>query len=108
ELESEGDILVIYDSKERPKFIYANDKTLNVETDQVFKDLWHSLKVPAAEDISNELEKAGLKSMEVFATKVNPKNKVKKKSKQRNRKVKITNTHLEGIDLTKDYVAEKK
>ena len=36
------------------------------------------------------------------------KNKMKKKSKQRNRKVKITNTHLEGIDLTKDYEVEKK
>jgi len=109
ELEEEGSILVIYNkTKGTPMVIYPNDKSFNVETDEVFKDLWHSLKVPAAEDLSKELEKAGLKSMEVYESKINPKNKVKKKSKQRNRKVKITNTHLEGIDLTKDYVVEKK
>lgn len=107
ELEKEGDILIIY-SKDNPRIIYANDKKLNVETDDVFKDLWHSLTVPPEEDLPKELEKAGLKSMEVFETKVNPKNKSKKKTKQRNRKVKITNTHLVDIDLTKDYVVEKK
>ncbi|ORX60821.1 transcription initiation factor IIE, beta subunit [Piromyces finnis] len=109
ELEEEGNILVIYNkTKGIPMVIYPNNKAYNVETDDVFKDLWHSLKVPAGEDLSKELEKAGLKSMEVYQSKINPKNKVKKKAKQRNRKVKITNTHLEGIDLTKDYVAEKK
>ncbi|ORX77317.1 transcription initiation factor IIE, beta subunit [Anaeromyces robustus] len=107
ELEAEGDILIIY-SKDTPRIIYANDKSLNVETDEEFKKLWHELTVPAAEDLSKELEKAGLPSMKVFETKVNPKNKVKKKSRQRNRKVKIMNTHLEKkFDFTKDYVADK-
>ena len=32
ELESEGDIMVIY-NKEVPRFIYPNDKSLNVEMD---------------------------------------------------------------------------
>jgi transcription initiation factor TFIIE subunit beta len=106
ELEKEGEILVIY-SKENPRIIYANEKELNVEMDKEFKELWHSLTVPAEEELSKELKNAGLKSMEVFEAKVNPKNTNKKKTKQRKRKVKIINTHLD-IDLTKDYVKQKK
>lgn len=49
---------------------------------------------------------AGLKTMEVFEKKVITEPK-QKKSKTRNRKGKITNTHLQNLDLTVDYVPRK-
>jgi hypothetical protein len=49
---------------------------------------------------------AGLKTMEVFEKKVITEPK-QKKAKNRSRKGKITNTHLQNLDLTVDYVPRK-
>ncbi|KAH9450641.1 hypothetical protein H4Q26_015201 [Puccinia striiformis f. sp. tritici PST-130] len=78
--------------------------------DPDFREMWHSLQTPPVHSLPIELQEAGLTS----TTSNNPKptnsnRKIKKKS-GKGGKVKITNTHLKdlGIDLSKDYLPNKK
>ncbi|OMJ28631.1 Transcription initiation factor IIE subunit beta [Smittium culicis] len=72
-----------------------------------FKSIWFGLRVPDETDLGFEMDKAGLKQMQVDKRKQSSLDDDKKKLKTKNRRIKITNTHLEGIDLTKDYVPNK-
>ncbi|KAJ1656268.1 transcription factor TFIIE beta subunit, TFIIEB, Tfa2 [Dispira simplex] len=103
----EGKVLATRNKDNVPRMLYYNthpELKLSVTPD--FKTMWHELKVPDEADLAKELNRAGLKQMEVFEKKVIKPESKSKRAKQRNRRVKITNTHLEGIDLTKDYVGE--
>jgi len=105
ELIQSQQILAICSKDNAPKTLFHNEMQLDIRLEPDFKEMWHSLKIPDETDLPRELEKAGLKTMEVFEKKVAKAEPKLKKAKQRNRRVKITNTHLEGIDLTKDYDA---
>ncbi|ORX80289.1 hypothetical protein K493DRAFT_320910 [Basidiobolus meristosporus CBS 931.73] len=107
ELVETGQVYVIRNKDNTPRILFYNDARLNVDFDADFKQMWHELRAPDETDLPAELEKAGLKTMEVFEKKAAVDDSKQKKAKARNRKVKITNTHLEGIDLTQDYVAPK-
>ncbi|ORX88664.1 transcription initiation factor IIE, beta subunit [Basidiobolus meristosporus CBS 931.73] len=107
ELAEAGQIYIIRNKDETPRILFYNDARLNCDFDADFKQMWHDLRAPDETDLPAELDKAGLKTMEVFEKKAKSDEPKHKKSKARNRKVKITNTHLEGIDLTQDYVAPR-
>ncbi|KAI8926909.1 hypothetical protein BC831DRAFT_454302 [Entophlyctis helioformis] len=106
ELEKDGSVTVVRNmSKEgRPaRLVYYNDKELNLTMSKEFMQHWHNVKLPPESDIGKELEKAGLKSADVITMSKPVQIKAKSKAKRKTR-FKLTNTHLEGVDLTKDPV----
>ncbi|KAJ1965436.1 transcription factor TFIIE beta subunit, TFIIEB, Tfa2 [Dipsacomyces acuminosporus] len=105
DLRKEGLILTITNKDGNPKHIFYNQHTLQTPVDDDIKRRWAELRIPDEADLAFEMEKAGLKQMQVEQRVAQTED--KKKAKQRVRKVKITNTHLVDIDLTKDYVPEK-
>ncbi|GAB5591270.1 hypothetical protein Unana1_06170 [Umbelopsis nana] len=106
ELAAEDQILVIRHKDGNPRVLFCNDEKYNTPIDDEFKKMWAEIPIPDETDLPRELESAGLKTMEVFEKKVITEPK-QKKSKNRNRKGKITNTHLQNLDLTVDYVPRK-
>ncbi|KAI8079804.1 uncharacterized protein BX664DRAFT_341493 [Halteromyces radiatus] len=106
ELAGESRILVVRNKDGNPRVLFYNDPEQNTHMDPEFKTMWSDIKIPDETDLPRELENAGLKTMEVFEKKVVSEPKVKR-SKTRNKKIKITNTHLSHIDLSKDYVPKK-
>jgi transcription initiation factor TFIIE subunit beta len=106
ELASEGRILVVKNKDGAPRVLFWNDQRYNTAMDQEFRDIWHRLRIPDEIDLPKELEKAGLTHMQVFDKK-GPGDIPKRKPVRRNRKMKITNTHMKGLDLTKDFVIQK-
>lgn len=75
-----------------------------------FKELWHELKVPDLVDLPKELEREGLSTTDMLDAPIsaaqaaaNAKNKKKKKGAGA-RRFKLQNTHLEGVDLSQDFV----
>ncbi|KAI9300810.1 hypothetical protein BJ944DRAFT_272420 [Cunninghamella echinulata] len=106
ELAGEGKILVVRTKDGNPRVLFYNDPEQNTHMDNEFKTMWSDIKIPDETDLPKELENAGLKTMEVFEKKVVSEPKPKR-SKTRNKKIKITNTHLSHIDLSKDYVPKK-
>ncbi|KAG0170668.1 hypothetical protein DFQ28_011224 [Apophysomyces sp. BC1034] len=106
ELATEGRILVIRNKDGNPRVLFHNDMQYNTLIDHEFKKMWGDISIPDETDLPKALENAGLKTMEVFEKKVvsDPK---PKRSKIRSKRIKITNTHLAHIDLSKDYVPKK-
>ncbi|KAL1926055.1 hypothetical protein VTP01DRAFT_7148 [Rhizomucor pusillus] len=102
ELADEGQILVIRNKEGNPRVLFHNDMQYNTPIDAEFQKMWSEIPIPDETDLPKKLESAGLKTMEVFENKVTEEPKIKR-SKARNRKIKITNTHLSHIDLSKDY-----
>ncbi|RKP37863.1 hypothetical protein BJ085DRAFT_23378, partial [Dimargaris cristalligena] len=103
----QGLVLAIRNKDNVPRYLFYNPHpAVRVDVNPEFKEEWNRLKVPDEADLSKELDRAGLKQMEVFQTVISDKDSKSKKPKARNRRVKITNTHLQGIDLTTDYVVE--
>lgn len=70
-----------------------------------FLDLWHSLKVPTDADLLKALASEGLHATaaEAPVAKVPASKKKGKRSAPKQRQVRITNTHLKGVDLSKDW-----
>lgn len=71
-----------------------------------FQDIWNNLKVPPEADLLKSLATDGLQAaIAAPASGALPGNGKKKgkKSAHRIRQAKITNTHLEGIDVSKAY-----
>ncbi|RHZ55276.1 hypothetical protein Glove_417g34 [Diversispora epigaea] len=101
ELESEGKIMVIRLMKDSsPRLLYWNDQRYNTPMDQEFVDMFNSVKVPDESDLKKSLEDVGLQTVSVLENKVRPEDKPKqRKRKQTNRKIKITNTHLENFHM---------
>ncbi|KAG0251524.1 hypothetical protein BG011_007545 [Mortierella polycephala] len=106
ELASEGRILVVRNKDGHPRVLFWNDQRYNTAMDPEFRQIWHRLRIPDEIDLPKELEKAGLTHMQVFDKK-GPGEMPKRKPVRRNRKMKITNTHMKGLDLTKDFVIQK-
>ncbi|KAL0074881.1 hypothetical protein J3Q64DRAFT_1757658 [Phycomyces blakesleeanus] len=106
ELANEGRILVIRNKDGNPRVLFYNDMQYNTFIDQDFQKMWADIAIPDETDLPKALEDAGLKTMEVFEKKVVSEARPKR-SKTRNKKIKITNTHLSHIDLSKDYVPKK-
>lgn len=78
--------------------------------DDEFKELWHELKVPDLVDLPKELEREGLSTTDMLDAPIsaaqlaaNAKNKKKKKGTGA-RRFKLQNTHLEGVDLSQDFI----
>ena len=80
--------------------------------DDEFKELWHSLNVPDVVDLATDLENEGLSATKLIET--TPKatshsNTAAQRGKKGKRgtaprKFKLQNTHLKGVDLSRDFV----
>jgi transcription initiation factor TFIIE subunit beta len=104
QLEEDGKIFVTRKANDNNiKAIYFNPHKIQFQVDEEFKSVWSSLKIPDETDLTRDLKSAGMKTSEVSKIKITHKQPPKKKSSS-NRKIKLTNQHLEGIDLTQDYV----
>lgn len=101
DLEDRGEILVTRTKKDnQPRMVWINDRSLDVEVEDEFKDLWHKVVIPPLAELPGELEKAGLKptSVDPATIKKDVKANVQKGRKRAvNRRVKISNTHMAGI-----------
>ncbi|GAA6063497.1 hypothetical protein JCM10212_004456 [Sporobolomyces blumeae] len=115
ELEREGRVLVTRtdgkgDVKGQMKVVFLDDVGHEREPlDKEFRDLWHSLKTPLPDDLTDELRTAGLTSSSVPSANPVVKKKLGKGRKgpgSSNRRFKITNTHLKEVDLSKDFVPQ--
>jgi transcription initiation factor TFIIE subunit beta len=103
ELEEEGKIMVIRLMKDfSPRLLYYNNLQYNTPMDKEFVEMFHNVKVPDESDLKKSLEDAGLQTMAVLENKTRAEDKPKqRKRKQPNRKIKITNTHLENFLMPK-------
>lgn len=79
--------------------------------DDEFKQLWHGLQVPNVVDLAADLENEGLsatRTVETVPRTQAPSGAAQrgKKGKRGNapRKFKLQNTHLKGVDLSKDFI----
>lgn len=91
-------IIYILKDSDNSEILFLNK--LNLEpADEKIKNLWDDIKVPNYSDIIKELSSAGIKVEQKFYE--DKKNIVKKKSKVKRfkRKIKITNTHVKGLNL---------
>ncbi|KAI8902097.1 hypothetical protein BC833DRAFT_617066 [Globomyces pollinis-pini] len=103
ELVAVGAVLVVRNHRDNSlKLVYYNDTTYNVSISDEYKHYWHDIFFPTTLDLPAELRKVGLKPMQVEETKTKIISGKTKKAKRKTR-VKMTNVHLEGVDLTKDY-----
>jgi transcription initiation factor TFIIE subunit beta len=114
ELEKEGEVFVTRTAKDgQLRMVFYNevkgDDQGPIEVEKEFVDLWHSLKVPNETDLLKDLASEGLQATAAEATipKTAMAKKKGKKTVHRQRHAKITNTHLVGIDLSKDYIPAK-
>ncbi|KAF7975261.1 hypothetical protein HWV62_10136 [Athelia sp. TMB] len=112
EFEKAGDVLVTRTAKDgQLRMVFWNDLKASEEKggmpiEKEFLDLWHSLKTPNDADLVKALASEGLAATQAEESiPKGPATKKKgRKSAPRQRQVKITNTHLKGVDLSKDYV----
>lgn len=100
--EEKGGMLV--EKGESDSFWYCAKQCQHVALAE-FLDLWHSLKVPNEVDLRRALEQEGLQTTaaEAPVPKGQTGKKKGRKSAPRQRQVRITNTHLKGVDLSKDW-----
>ncbi|WFD30931.1 hypothetical protein MSPP1_001957 [Malassezia sp. CBS 17886] len=80
--------------------------------DEEFRDLWHGLKVPDVVDLAGDLESEGLNATKMVdttpkATQAPATRGKKGKRGAAPRKFKLQNTHLQGVDLSRDFVKGK-
>ena len=107
-LEARGKLLVTRNRKDNhAKMVWLDDPTLARTVDNEYQSIWHKIKLPEAEQLANELEKAGLQpANKSRGVKVKPVEQVKKTKKPR-KGGKTTNTHMVGAVL-RDYSHKKK
>lgn len=90
--------LIILKDLDNAEVCFYND-TYCDKPDKDIIDLWTQIKIPGYQDLLRELNTVGLKSekKEIVKRKAIPK---KIKSKKYRRNIKITNTHVKGLDLS--------
>ncbi|KAI8851869.1 hypothetical protein BC829DRAFT_441182 [Chytridium lagenaria] len=115
ELEKSGDIFLTRNKDDTPRVAYINCMNEKVGDGPAeypsseFAKYWHEVELPADEEaLLKELTKAGLRTLDGSSLLLKTKKVVAKAKTKRGRRIKITNTHLEGVDLTKDWSASKK
>lgn len=99
QLERDGEILVTRTKKDnQARMVWANDKTLDMDVEDEFKEIWHRIAIPPNDELPNELERLGLKpaSLDPSRLKKEVKREVKRK-RANNRRAKVSNTHMSGI-----------
>ncbi|TGZ85172.1 transcription initiation factor IIE, beta subunit [Ascodesmis nigricans] len=98
-LEAEREILVTRTKKDnQARMVWGNDKSLDVQVEDEFKDLWHAVKVPPYEELPGMLEVLGLKPTSLDPAKMKKEvKKVERKKRANNRRVKVSNTHMSGV-----------
>ncbi|KAI8917091.1 hypothetical protein DFJ77DRAFT_459130 [Powellomyces hirtus] len=99
ELDKSGDITVLTTKDNKPRILFWNQKEANVKMSPEFHEYWHKVPIPKETELAKELERAGLKSMEVFSTANKGDSMLKQNKKRTNKRIRLTNTHLEGLDL---------
>lgn len=103
ELDSDGRIIVLRTRDNKARFVYPAENIFEIKISGEFKKMWHEIHVPKESELNRELEKAGLKAATSNAKPEKPVvlkyTKIKKKIHKR---IKITNKHLVGLDLTQD------
>ncbi|KAJ2671440.1 DNA topoisomerase 3-alpha [Coemansia sp. RSA 1085] len=101
ELRDKRLILAITDKDNRPRYIFYNHLPLDDKPiDQEMKKSWMRMMVPDENELEKEMIKARLQPTRI--EKPEEEEKPVQKPKRAQRKTKITNTHLVGIDLTQD------
>jgi transcription initiation factor TFIIE subunit beta len=98
ELDKEKLILCMRNKDGSAKVVYYNDPSFRISISDEFKKYWNDVKLPLDMDLEPELKKAGLAPMQVELKKVKAGG-VDGKKKKRKSRFKMTNTHLEGVDL---------
>ncbi|WUR03631.1 transcription initiation factor IIE subunit beta (tfa2) [Vairimorpha necatrix] len=91
------DFLILKDN-DGSEVVFYNELHID-KLDEELINLWRAVKIPGYQDMLSELNCAGLKSdkNEVVKRKIINK---KAKSKKYRRNIKITNTHVKGLDLS--------
>ncbi|KAJ3209008.1 hypothetical protein HDU67_006423 [Dinochytrium kinnereticum] len=114
ELEKSGEILLMRNKDDTPRLAYYNCLNERVGDGPAqypaseFAKYWHEVELPTDEEaLLKELNKAGLRTLD-GSTLMKSKKVIAKAKARRGRRIKITNTHLEGVDLTKEWSASKK
>ncbi|KAI5149565.1 transcription initiation factor TFIIE subunit beta [Enteropsectra breve] len=100
QLEKENKIIIIkdMDNSEIVYFYDVNDDKI-ITASSGIKQLWHSVKIPNYRDVLEELSLAGVKNMNTTVIKKKIPIKIKQNKKVK-RRIKITNTHVQNLDLT--------
>lgn len=95
----DGSIRVVYPES-------SDEKIRAFSVGIAVRDLWADvdMALPPPDSIADELTKAGLKPIQIFGA-VKKRN-VQTKNKRKSR-FKLTNTHLVGVDLRKDFVLDE-
>ncbi len=106
---TESKIFFQIENRDTKKFIvYTNfPRFAHLRVDGEFKTIWKEIDVKDEIDLEKNMNDAGLKMMEQ-AKRLKPPSSLKQK--QREKKVKLTNTHLDKskINLEQDYIPKEK
>ena len=102
QLENQKKLLVARSKKDdAPKTVWADDPSLAQNLDTEFQDIWHKIRLPAPEDMRDELRKAEIMPTDKAIMPV-AKAVVQRKAKKKPRRSgKVTNTHMQHI--LRDY-----
>lgn len=97
ELVSQGSLIILKDMDGSETAFYNGH--VIAPADPGIRSMWHGIKVPSYHHILDELGSAGLKNAEgqLVKKKIIAKKEPKKRSQRR---IKITNTHVKGLDLS--------
>lgn len=105
---------VFFNEASSRKYIAQNDGKIIQPLNEEFKDLWHSLAVPDSVDLPRQLEQEGhmtatvtnndavLAAQQAAAARARGRGRGRGRGGSA-RKVRIQNTHLEGVDLSSNY-----
>ncbi|KAI5168475.1 transcription initiation factor TFIIE subunit beta [Pancytospora epiphaga] len=94
---NDGDILTLKDLDGSEILFYNKYPGIRSASDEI-RELWASVKIPSYHDIMEELGTAGIQSEygQVLKKRLIKRKETRKRSQRR---VKITNTHVKGLDL---------
>lgn len=102
ELEEESKILVLRTKKDRtPRYVWYNNGGDLHRIDEEFIKMWENVQLPQFSELPRKLQDLGLKPASIDPATVKRQTTTQEVKKKKQRKGKITNTHMAGI--LKDY-----
>ncbi|CCK69232.1 transcription factor TFIIE subunit TFA2 KNAG_0C01190 [Huiozyma naganishii CBS 8797] len=102
ELEEESKILVLRTKKDRtPRYVWYNSGGDLHRIDDEFIKMWENVQLPQFSELPRKLQDLGLKPASVDPASIKRQTSRVEVKKKRQRKGKVTNTHMAGI--LKDY-----